>query len=334
VKEPEKGGSSSTTRTKVLYIMASGRSGTTILDNILGSIPGFFSSGELHLIWRALLRKSGCGCGRLVADCEVWSRVIESVSGNAKGDGPDPETFDQWRRSETRIMHVPRLLLLGRKHMPKRPLLMRYGALLSDVYRATAQLTGVRVVVDSSKTPATALLLSGMDSIDLYVVHVVRDPRAVAHSWQRHRPTFDPHRPEEMHRLGPVRSSLRWLGTNILAEAVGAKLPEGRYTRLRYETFVENPRAEIARLERFMGEKPAEEPFIDDHAVLLQPNHTVWGNRSRFRSGEVKLRRDEEWRKRASFSTLSIASAVTFPLLFRYDYPRLPTPRALKSVSR
>lgn len=320
--------------TKVLYIMASGRSGTTILDNVLGSIPGFFSSGELHLIWRAMLRRSGCGCGRLVGDCEVWSQVIGSLSDHAPSGVPDPKMFDQWRRSETRIMHVPRLLLLGKKHMHKRPLLMKYGALLSDMYKATAHATDVRVVVDSSKTPATALLLSRMSSIDLYVAHVVRDPRAVAHSWQRHRPTSDPHRPEEMHRLGPVRSSLRWLGTNILAETVKARLPNGRYTRLRYEDFVKDPRAEIASLERFVGEEPAEAPFIDNHTVLLKPNHTVWGNRSRFRSGEVVLHRDEEWRQHATLSTLSIASALTMPLLFRYHYPRLPTRAVLKSASR
>jgi hypothetical protein len=322
------------TATKVLYIMATGRSGTTILDNVLGSVPGFFSGGELHLIWRALLRRSGCGCGRFVGECDVWSRVLERLSDHAGDGSPDPESFDHWRRSETRIIHTPRLMVLGRRNLSRRPFLARYGALLSDVYRTTAELTGVRVVVDSSKSPAPPLLLNMMDSIDLYVVHVVRDPRAVAHSWQRHRPTFDPHRPEEMHRLGPVRSSFRWLGTNLLAEGVGRRLPEGRFIRLRYEDFVADPRAEVARLQTFVGESPTEDPFIDDHRVVLKPNHTVWGNRSRFLSGEVELRRDREWQHRASFSTMSVASTVTIPLLFRYHYPRFPTPRSLRSVDR
>ena len=66
-----------------------------------------------------------------------------------------------------------------------------------------------------------AELLLCMDSIDLYDLHML----------------------EEMHRLGPVRSSLRWLGTNTWAETVKARLPKGRYTRLRYEDFVEDPRA-------------------------------------------------------------------------------------------
>jgi hypothetical protein len=40
------------------------------------------------------------------------------------------------------------------------------------------------VVVDSSKRPANALLLAASDDIDLFVVHLVRDPRGVANSWE------------------------------------------------------------------------------------------------------------------------------------------------------
>jgi hypothetical protein len=320
---PDQAGSS-VTRTKVLYIMATGRSGTTILDNVLGSLPGFFSGGELHLIWKALLRRSGCGCGRLVADCDLWSHVIADLSDHVPGGRVDPALFDQWRRSETRIMHTPRLLLTQPEKLPKRPILARYSALLSDLYKTAAAETGARVIVDSSKTPANVLLLGMMNDIDPYVVHVVRDPRAVAHSWQRLRPTFDPHRPEEMHRLGSVRSSFRWLATNLLAEGVRRRLASERYLRLRYEDFIEEPRVEITRLKRFVGEETVEEPFIDDRTVLLDPNHTVWGNRSRFMSGEVTLRRDEEWTQRASLSTRSIVSAVTMPLLLRYHYKPIP----------
>jgi sulfotransferase family protein len=306
--------------TKVLYIMATGRSGTTILDNVLGSLPGFFSGGEIHLIWKALLRRSGCGCGRPVAECDLWTHVIERLSDHARGYGTDPALFDHWRRSETRIMHTPRLLLIGPGGLSKRPILARYSELLSGLYRSVAAETGARVIVDSSKTPANALLLSMMDDIDLYVVHVVRDPRAVAHSWQRRRPTFDPHRPEEMHHLGPVRSSLRWLATNLLAEAVRRRLPTEQYLRLRYEDFVDEPRTEIGRLQRFAQEGAAAEPFIDDRTVLLHDNHTVWGNRSRYMTGEVTLRHDEEWIQRASLATRSIATALTMPLLLRYRY--------------
>ena len=36
--------------TKIIYILGSGRSGTTLLDILLGNEPSFFSAGELNRI--------------------------------------------------------------------------------------------------------------------------------------------------------------------------------------------------------------------------------------------------------------------------------------------
>ena len=38
--------------TKILYVAGWGRSGTTLLDNVLGQVEGFVSTGELHNIWQ------------------------------------------------------------------------------------------------------------------------------------------------------------------------------------------------------------------------------------------------------------------------------------------
>ncbi|MBA3432215.1 MAG: hypothetical protein H0U16_12145, partial [Actinobacteria bacterium] len=49
---------------KVLFIMGWTRSGSTILDNLLGEVEGFFSTGELHYLWRrGLLEGRLCSCG-------------------------------------------------------------------------------------------------------------------------------------------------------------------------------------------------------------------------------------------------------------------------------
>ena len=38
---------------KLIYIVAAGHSGSTLLDMLIGSIPGVFSTGELnHLPWQ------------------------------------------------------------------------------------------------------------------------------------------------------------------------------------------------------------------------------------------------------------------------------------------
>src|SRR5919201_1117414 len=72
------------TRCKVLSILGPGRSGTTILGNILGEIPGFFSAGEVRFIWkRGVIEHWKCGCGVPTDECNVWSAVFQRMA--AKG---------------------------------------------------------------------------------------------------------------------------------------------------------------------------------------------------------------------------------------------------------
>ena len=51
-------------RVKVLYIAGPGRSGSTVLGNVLGEIEGFFHGGELNFIWEHnLIENRLCSCG-------------------------------------------------------------------------------------------------------------------------------------------------------------------------------------------------------------------------------------------------------------------------------
>src|SRR5918996_2767955 len=57
---------------KTLYILGMTRSGSTILENVLGNVPGFFAAGEIHWLWRSLVAGVPCGCRRPIDDCPVW----------------------------------------------------------------------------------------------------------------------------------------------------------------------------------------------------------------------------------------------------------------------
>jgi hypothetical protein len=49
---------------RVLYIGGLGRSGSTLLDRMIGQLPGFFSAGEIREVWQQGLRENRpCGCG-------------------------------------------------------------------------------------------------------------------------------------------------------------------------------------------------------------------------------------------------------------------------------
>src|SRR5437588_252232 len=61
-----------------------------------------------------------------------------------------------------------------------------YSSLRRRVYLAIDDLTAGSIIVDSSKIPSHAELLMSA-RCDVSVIHLIRDPRACAYSWQRHK---------------------------------------------------------------------------------------------------------------------------------------------------
>src|SRR5437762_11362346 len=93
--------------------------------------------------------------------------------------------------------------------------------------------------------------------VDLRTVHLVRDSRGVAWSWQRRvEKKVTEGAPALLPRFGPVAASARWLAYNAQASSLGRGIPS---MRLRYEDLVREPRASIARILRLAGIEPTGE---------------------------------------------------------------------------
>jgi len=61
----------------IIYISGEGKSGTTLLDVMLGNQKDAFSSGELMFFaQKGIENREYCACGYPVPDCEIWSKVI------------------------------------------------------------------------------------------------------------------------------------------------------------------------------------------------------------------------------------------------------------------
>ena len=56
---------------KVLFIIGRGRSGSTILDNLLGQQEGYLSLGQVNGVWGKSLRGELCGCGEPLSKVEA-----------------------------------------------------------------------------------------------------------------------------------------------------------------------------------------------------------------------------------------------------------------------
>ena len=126
-----------------------------------------------------------------------------------------------------------------------RAALARHTERLGSLYRAIAEVSGARVIVDSSKHVSTALVLRRTAGVDLHVVHLVRDSRGVAHSW-----TKEVERPETRdgrdHAPLPPGLGRRLVGLvqrRLRRDRAGSAC---RPPSLRYEDLLADPRAHIA----------------------------------------------------------------------------------------
>jgi Sulfotransferase family len=304
-------------KVKVLYVVGLGRSGSTILSNSLGQIPGFFSGGELNFIWRHnVLENRLCGCGRPFRECPVWTRVMDQAFGGM--DGVDPHAMMRLQNLGTRTRHIPMMLTRGgRRSLAQRleKLLIAYGRL----YEAIGAVTGSRVIVDSSKEPAHGFAMSMVPGVDFYALHLLRDPRAAAYSWSKKKPQPDTDTRDFMVRFSPAKSSALWDSWNASAGALWRRAPD-RYLRLRYEDFVADPRECFEKILALVGEPDAGPPLVGEREVKLGVSHTVSGNPNRFETGAVELRTDREWISRMKPRDKALVTALTLPLLKHYGY--------------
>jgi hypothetical protein len=314
-------------RIKVLYLIGWGRSGSTLVDNLVGGVEGFFSAGELRNIWHeGLAQRRRCGCGELIFECPVWSAVLRSVFGT---DSPEDVYSDRvldWQRRTLRSRRTWRVLS-GRSS----PELEAYMSVMTRVFHAVADVTESRVIVDSSKVPSDAAMLLSVPTIDPYYIHLVRDPRATAFSWQRRKARLDGTSVEDMPRFSLIKNAFNWNEFNLGAEGVHRRVGPSRFRRIRYEDFVSDPRGTVEDIVAFVGERPDELPFSGQLGIL-GTNHTVSGNPSRFKRGEIAIRSDDEWIRQQAPVHRWVTTMMTLPFLRMYDYPLRP--RLAKTAAR
>ncbi len=307
-------------RTKVLFITGGGRSGSTLLDNILGQLNGFFTVGELWLWARRYRENLFCGCGTRIRACRVWRSILADAFGDP--DNLDAEQLFHQFEAGCKLRHFPLIFAPGGPAL-LRSLVGPYLHALGKLYQSIQSVTSSAVIIDSSKFPPYGYSLGLIPSLDVYVVHLVRDPHAVAYSWLRQsekaRSGLAQEDPLYRRQFNASQSSLRWSTVNAMVEVLWGR-SRGRYMMLRYEDLMSDPQRSIGNILNFIGEDPGELPFTGFDRVVLKANHTVSGNPVRFNHGTVTLRLDNEWESKLGKADRKRVGLLTHPLRVRYGY--------------
>ncbi len=307
---------------RVVYIVGAGRSGSTVLDTCLGDHPEVIGVGELCNLHQAGWTKGEyCACGNPGNECEFWGAVLREWK--RRDESADVAEYIKMQNhfESFRFFGWIQWLRLFKQKLHRTRQFRRYLKLTRNLYQAICAVSGKSIVVDSSKNPVRAMLLSKIPEIDLRIVHLVRDGRAVA--WSRKKALQKNQKagvPNQIASRPIWYSVVYWLLVNVMSGLV-RKAGSRKSTLVRYEDFVSNPDealnqiAEVAELD-LSGVANA---IVTGEVIPV--GHLISGNRLRM-AGKIQLQADWEWMQKLPSRDRRVCWTLAGWMLRRYRYDR------------
>lgn len=271
-----------------LCISGSGRSGTTILSVLLSQDAGAVNVGQLRDIWAGWAIDAPCTCGQTVNTCTFWGKLRAQVFPG--------QTADQAQQIETamrRFLADAATLRDWDAAQELNALAKTHAAFLGPLrllIDAIYEISNARLLVDSSKAPEFALALHLAGGMDLFVLNLVRDPRAVACSWAKKKP-------------GKVNQRIDAWGQRQTRLTHWQDAAQLHHRTLRYEDFVAAPERSLDQILTWVGEPLPEDLFTEASVAqvswarqhLFPPsNETVLDEKAQ----RVEVRAPTQWRAR------------------------------------
>ncbi len=297
----------------VIAVLGYGRSGSTLLDALLGQHPNVAGVGELVQLHREGWQLNNyCACGARARDCSFWAEVRRLWTARS-----GMESIEEYLGLQRRFLR-PSTLLSGTKAWETDEA-VRFLRATQAIYEGVSEVSGSDLIVDSSKLPLWGLLASRLPGIRLRGVHLIRDGRGVAHSLGKAHATDTEAGVQIDIPARPVwRSALSWAYYNLLAEYVIAsrQIPA---VRLRYEDLIAAPRAALGRIGALAGANFDEVGSRIETGGGVAPGHMIAGNRLRMQSA-VTLRPDLGSQRRMTLGQELCFWSLAGPMALRYGY--------------
>jgi hypothetical protein len=225
-------------RTKVIYLMGAGHSGSTILGVTLGNCEGCFYAGEVEE-WLVRAGQPQWGASDRQ---RFWGEVTEQVDGRGL-----------FGTAVNRYVERSSAALRPERWPARARMLKRYRRVCAELFGAIARTADARYVVDSSHFPLRARELEKAKGIELYLIFLVRDPQSVIDSNTRE---LSEHEVAERRWRALEMNANMWL-TQLLSILVFLRHPRERRIFLRYEDLVADPEGVLRQLLDTVGSNAA-----------------------------------------------------------------------------
>lgn len=278
----------------------------------MGQIDGICNLGEVRAFFRQYSNNSKCGCGEKLTECTLWSKIALEANltdiKTVKEIGNLQSKMLGWRHTWLKVMRFSRnpkmLEELKRNYLP----------LVINFYESAARITNSTVIVDSSKEIVDALLLTSSKDLNLYLIHLLREPGGVTYSTLRAEKR-DFKLVSTLART--IYLSLNWTINNYLAANIERKSGHLHYLALTYSKLVEEPRDTLTKILEFTQHN-ASLDFVFPQEALLKPTHSVDGNPSRFNIGKIRLEPDNVWQIKLPKTHQLAVKLITAPVSRKY----------------
>ena len=245
---------------RVIYIAGAAHSGSTLLDMMLNAHPEIISVGEVLKLNNVKYWKSGavkatrCSCGASgLLQCPFWSRVNERIR-EMRGKTLADLNVDDYRTHDEEC--EPNSIL----------------------FEAISEVSGKEFVVDSSKMPRRLDYLLRQKELDVYPIHLIRNPKGQIAS--------------VIDRFGIVGAILRYEVVSAQTRRTVKGVPHGV---VHYEDLVLDPEPTLQGILEPLGLKfhPLQLKWAEQVKHSFAGNHARWQTKS-----ELVL--DENWKRRLS----------------------------------
>jgi len=302
---------------RVLYVMGAARSGSTVLNTVLGNHPQIEGVGELGYLSRdGHVFREYCACGERADACPYWSEVrrVWAEYGGARDLAEYIALQREFEGGKWRLGQV-----LRQRDQPSLRF-QTYATQVRTLFEAICTVSGKRVVADTTKTPLRAMVLSVIPGIDLRIVHLVRDGRGVAWSMKKGLRKDDGGGVQTDQPPRPIlRTAAYWVVLNLQSAWVRHQLAPEKSIRIRYEDFISQPKETLSCIDALLDCNLNELAKAIESEASFPVGHTIAGNRLRM-AGTVRLRHDMEWLQEMPVKDRILFGAVAGWLMMQYGY--------------
>ncbi len=291
---------------KLIYIVGTGHSGSTLLDLLLGSHSLIESDGEIRAFpdyfaetSELTPKQKSCTCGVHVDDCEYWQQVRQQLNFGSNYQDLDINTKDR----------------------------QDFEAKNFQLLSAILKVSGKTVFCDSSKQYRRLKRFLESDLFDVTIVHLIRDGRAVGYSKQKKtaKKTKSSERADKP-KNAYFQSLQGWQEYN--ARIYRELHSHPRYMCLKYEDLVADP---LGKLSEILAKVDLQ--FEAQQLEFWQtPSHNLSGNRWRKQvtpGTPYPIQRDISYLKNIPLRQWWISNLKAFSTLRTFGYSLIRDLRAV-----